>query len=66
MKKIEKSFYSLNSVRRKRKLMKPETIAFLYKQKILSNLASRPPFEGPGGLKTHRYETYTLTLTRRQ
>ena len=32
MKKVEKSFYSLNSVGCKPKLMNPETIAFLYKQ----------------------------------
>ncbi|RNA20732.1 hypothetical protein BpHYR1_027271 [Brachionus plicatilis] len=32
MKKVEKSFYSLNSVGCKPKLMKPETIAFIYKQ----------------------------------
>ncbi|RNA02569.1 RNA-directed DNA polymerase from mobile element jockey-like, partial [Brachionus plicatilis] len=31
MKKVKKSFYSLNSVGCKPKLMKPETIAFLYK-----------------------------------
>ncbi|RNA35051.1 Transcription initiation factor TFIID subunit 3 [Brachionus plicatilis] len=43
MKKVEKSFYSLNSVGCKPKLMKPETIAFLYKQISYSTYINSKP-----------------------